>query len=111
MLEVGDEEVGQGWGLFSFPGKGEVLAVFEVAAGGDDGEVAVVVAGGVAEVGTAEDGGLVEEGVVAFFDFIEAGHEFGEEAHFFEFDEGELFDLLFVAPVVAEVVPVFVDSL
>ena len=107
---MGDEEVGQWWGFFSVLSEGEVLAVFEVAAGGDDGEVAVVVAGGVAEVGAREDGGLVEEGVVAFFDFIEAGHEFGEEAHFLEFDEGELFDLLFVAPVVAEVVPVFIDS-
>ena len=84
--------------------------MLEVAAGGDDGEVAVVVAGGVAEVGAGEDGGLVEEGVVAFFDFIEAGHEFGEETHFLEFDEGELFDLLFVAAVVAEVVPVFIDT-
>ena len=75
VLEVGDEEVGEGWGLCrSFlRTEGEVLAVFEVAAGGDDGEVAVAVAGGVAEVGAGEDGGLVEEGVAAFFDFVEAG--------------------------------------
>jgi hypothetical protein len=108
VLEVGDEEVGEGWSFFG--GEGEVLAVFEVSTGGDDGEVAVVVAGGVSEVGAGEDGGLIEEGVVAFFDLVEAGHEFGEEAHFLEFDEGEFFDLLFVAAVMAEVVPVFIDS-
>ena len=67
---MGDEEVGEGWVFFVFGAEGEVLAVFKVAAGGDDGEVAVVVAGGVAEVGAAEDGGLVEEGVVAL---VEAG--------------------------------------
>jgi len=46
--------------------------VLEASAGGDDGEVTVVMTGGVAEVGAAEDRGLIEEGVVAFLDLVEA---------------------------------------
>jgi len=44
MLEMGDEEVRQRGSLFSFLGEGKVLAVFEVATSGDEGEVVVVVA-------------------------------------------------------------------
>lgn len=72
MLEVGSEEIGEGWRLVIFGIEGEVLAVLEASAGGDDGEVTVVMAGGVAEVGAAEDRGLIEEGVVAFLDLVEA---------------------------------------
>lgn len=111
MLEVGDEEVGERGSLAILRVEGEVLAVFIAASGCDDREVAVVVAGGVAEIGAAQDGGLVEEGVVAFADFVEFAEEAGKETHFLEFNEGQFFDLLFVPPMVAEVVPVFVDSL
>ena len=111
VLQVGDEEVGEGGSLAVLGIEGEVLAVLEASARRDHGEVGVVVTGGVAEVGTAQDGGLVEQGMVAFAHLVEFGEKAGKEAHFLEFDEGQLFDFSLIPAMVTEVVPVFVDSL
>ena len=56
---------------------GDVLAVFEAAAGEDEGEVAPAVAAGVAEVGAHENHGVVQQGALAA-GFGGVGEFFGE---------------------------------
>ena len=100
----GDEEVGEG-GVVVWIVRG-VGAVLVAAAGEQNGQVAPAVGGGVAEVGPKEDGGVVEQMTVGFLHVLELGEEIAEHLELGRLDAGEFLDLLLIATVVGEHVPV-----
>ena len=100
----GDEEVGKRRVVFRI--MSGVVAVFVTAAGEQDGQVAPAVGGGVAEVGPKEDGGVVEQMTASFLHVLELGEKIAEHLELRRLDAGELLDLLLIATVVGEHVPI-----
>ena len=65
-LGEGDEEVGEGSVIIRI--MGNVVSVFIAAAGEEDGQVPPTMRGGVTEVGSEQDGGVVEQMAALFLD-------------------------------------------
>jgi hypothetical protein len=110
VLQHGDEEIAEGFVLHGV--EGEVLAMFEAAAGEENGQVGAVVDVRIAEVAAVEDHRLIQQAcAIGGRCGGESGEEIAQvthllEVHFFEF--GELFLRL---AVVAEIVVTIAGAL
>lgn len=101
-LQHGDEQIGHRRVVLRV--KGEVLTVFEPAAGEDEREVLIGVGVGVAEAASAEDLRVIEQGAAGLADLAEGLWKAAKGCHLGFLDPAQLRDLFRLVAVVGEAV-------
>ena len=84
---------------------GDVPTVFEAATSEDERDVGGAVSAGIAEIGTKDDSGGVEQRTSVLLRLFELGEEVGERGELSFLDDFEFSDLGGVLAVMGKIVP------